>query len=777
MHTLERRPRFETLEQRRMLATVTVDTPLDIVAENDNLTSLREAIDQANAMPGPDEIVFEFGSSAIDTILLTHGELTVQDTLIIGRPGQDQLTIDAGLLSRVFNFAAPGGDSSEGDLTLTGLTIQNGRTSGDNQFIQGSGFESTHSGGAIRFLSTGTLTLMDVTLQTSNTTGANAPGGAIFSPSGNVTLTGSTLTGNLTAGNSSDGGAIYTKTGNVSLSLSTVTGNRTAGNSARGGAIHSHFGTVTLLDSSLTGNRTQEDLADGGAVFADAGDVTITRSTLSGNSTSGNSADGGGIFARSGNVTISESTLSGNSTAGTPAVGGALYANSGSVEISLSSITGNSTAGGSAHGGGIFVNSSPLSLTSTTLSYNSAAGYIAYGGGLYSSSGPVILTGSTVSGNKTEGRFGRGGGITTQSANVQLDRSTLSGNATMDDDALGGGIFTNSGSIALSSSTITLNRTNGTNAHGGAIFLLNSAGTSMVTSTNTIIAGNSVAAAVGPDLLPNTGTTLAIDHTLLGDNAFTGLNESQTPDLAGNLIGSETGTGLIDAGLGPLANNGGPVKTHALLPVSPAIDTGDPAIEFVPDQYDERGEGFLRVVQAGGGLRIDIGAYESQGIPTFSPGDFDRNGYVTAADYTIWRDTLGQSVPIGYAADGDNSGVIDMPDYQVWRDHYGSGLIIVPASSGTISQATTIEAAFASWPQSEQSTNTTRKRTIVKHSPQDSFAEVRVLPTHPNSNNLLSEQQHSSTVYPKLSPATEGRTPPPRSTIVIDSVALWLASL
>jgi len=41
-----------------------------------------------------------------------------------------------------------------------------------------------------------------------------------------------------------------------------------------------------------------------------------------------------------------------------------------------------------------------------------------------------------------------------------------------------------------------------------------------------------------------------------------------------------------DAMLGPLANNGGPTATHALLPGSPAIDTAENA--FCP-ATDQRG--------------------------------------------------------------------------------------------------------------------------------------------------------------------------------------------
>jgi hypothetical protein len=71
-----------------------------------------------------------------------------------------------------------------------------------------------------------------------------------------------------------------------------------------------------------------------------------------------------------------------------------------------------------------------------------------------------------------------------------------------------------------------------------------------------------------------------------------------------------------DPMLGPLQDNGGPTFTHALLPGSPAIDTGDP--NFTPPPLlDQRGLGFDRVVNG----RIDIGSFEVQagGTPTPTP--------------------------------------------------------------------------------------------------------------------------------------------------------------
>ncbi len=51
-------------------------------------------------------------------------------------------------------------------------------------------------------------------------------------------------------------------------------------------------------------------------------------------------------------------------------------------------------------------------------------------------------------------------------------------------------------------------------------------------------------------------------------------------------------------------------------------------------------------------------------------GDYNGNGVVDAADYTVWRDSLDQ-MGSGLAADGDGDGAIDADDYGVWASHFG----------------------------------------------------------------------------------------------------------
>ncbi len=64
----------------------------------------------------------------------------------------------------------------------------------------------------------------------------------------------------------------------------------------------------------------------------------------------------------------------------------------------------------------------------------------------------------------------------------------------------------------------------------------------------------------------------------------------------------------------------------------------------------------------------------------YPPGDYDRNHVVNAADYVLWRKTLGQTGLVPYSgADGDGDGKILPADYNVWRTNFGAAA----PSSGT----------------------------------------------------------------------------------------------
>lgn len=57
--------------------------------------------------------------------------------------------------------------------------------------------------------------------------------------------------------------------------------------------------------------------------------------------------------------------------------------------------------------------------------------------------------------------------------------------------------------------------------------------------------------------------------------------------------------------------------------------------------------------------------------PSAAAGDFNDDGLVNLADYTIWRSSLG-SMGDYLAADGDGNGVVDAGDYAVWKQNFGN---------------------------------------------------------------------------------------------------------
>jgi hypothetical protein len=61
-------------------------------------------------------------------------------------------------------------------------------------------------------------------------------------------------------------------------------------------------------------------------------------------------------------------------------------------------------------------------------------------------------------------------------------------------------------------------------------------------------------------------------------------------------------------------------------------------------------------------------------LPETVPGDYNSDGVVDAADYTVWRDALGSSVAAFAGADGNGDGAVNEADHAVWAEHYGATL-------------------------------------------------------------------------------------------------------
>ena len=85
-------------------------------------------------------------------------------------------------------------------------------------------------------------------------------------------------------------------------------------------------------------------------------------------------------------------------------------------------------------------------------------------------------------------------------------------------------------------------------------------------------------------------------------------------------------------------------------------------------------------------------------------GDFNDNGIVDAADYTVWRDTLGSMTNL--AADGNGNQVIDTADYIIWKSSFGgtagsggTGSTRLTSASSVESSSSKSASAFAAAPE------------------------------------------------------------------------------
>jgi hypothetical protein len=357
-----------------------------------------------------------------------------------------------------------------------------------------------------------------------------------------LSLSGVTLRGDGTSGNgiNSDGtldltNSTITGFGGTGLVISeslTMSDSKVTDNGDGGIVDQSYGGTITITGSTFSGNHSG---TSGGAIsFANTeapAEVTITGSVFTGNSAAIN---GGGIdmeIAENSSMTIADCTMSHNTAA---ALGGALYLSSQQTIITNSTMTGNTAD----TGGAIAALGADLTVETSTLNSNKAVGGATpdgfgagEGGGLFVN-GPTTVTNSTLSGNTAAGA--------------------------------GGGAYVNYDILTVSSSTITGNTAPAGNG-GGIATYGGQAETAQATVTNSIIDKNH-----GDDVDLTQGTDppgfVSNGYNLIG----TGNDVS-----AFNQPGDQTG--VSQPKTGPLASNGGPTKTHALLPGSPAIGTGDNA--------------------------------------------------------------------------------------------------------------------------------------------------------------------------------------------------------
>jgi predicted outer membrane repeat protein len=248
-------------------------------------------------------------------------------------------------------------------------------------------------------------------------------------------------------------------------------------------------------------------------------------------------------------------------------------------------------------GGGIYNDQGALAIINCTFSGNYTEGY---GGGVYNNHGTVVITNSTFAGNTAV--YGGGAILNNSSSAVTIANSTFSGNSNSGSYPYEGGAINNSGTMIIVNSTFSGNTAA---SNGGAIINYSS-----LSVTNSTFSGNSATGSGGA--INNGAGTAALANTIVA-NSTSGGNCSGTITNGGNNIddGATCGWGSTDGSmsgtpplLGPLADNGGPTQTMALLAGSPAIDgVTFNAPNFAPPT-DQRG------ITRPQGPAYDIGAFE-----------------------------------------------------------------------------------------------------------------------------------------------------------------------
>jgi len=376
--------------------------------------------------------------------------------------------------------------------------------------------------------------------------------------------------------------------GNFGLAVS---GGDTDGVLFHGGTGTLEINGVTLrnglkyYDNSYTSNARGGCVYSSGFVALNDSEVKYCSAQNTGNTYG---ALGGGVYAALG-VTLSNSAVFSNEATATNTFGrgGGIFTpgNLAMIDSSISNNYATTTAGGADVIDGIVVKYSSIrNNVATTV------------GGIYSKGNAFIET-STVAGNvalQGGGVWLNGDGATTP---LTLRNSTISGNVAL--GAAEGGLFLGGYDAEISNSTIAFNTTYNATKYGAGLRAIVSA----VELQSTIIAGN--VNIIGSDQF-NDDVNGGPTATLSGANNLIGFSQLTPP---ADTISS-------DPMLKSLSDNGGTTLTHALSPLSPAIEAGNNTAGLTTDQ---RGSGFPRVIGAG----ADIGAYEFDLDDLIFADDFD----------------------------------------------------------------------------------------------------------------------------------------------------------
>lgn len=295
--------------------------------------TLRAAVQEADALAGPDVIVVPAGTYNL-TIPPADGspatgDLELLEEVEIRGAGPGLTIVDGGGLDRIFEVAPSGGSFA---VVIEGLTIRNGSAAG---------------GGGI--LNNGNLTLRHCVV-TQNTTN-NSGGAGIKSATGSTLVVEDCVISNNNETSGSGGGIGLGTATTLTLRNSLVENNTAA---FTGGGMYVG-GTGTIEGTTIRNNTANAPASftiygGGGIVSASnlPGLLFIRNTTISGNVAS--NAGGGGLQNQGSGMYLTNVTISGNTAA---TQGGGIWDNfsAGSVRLYNCTITNNSAA----TGGGLYV--------------------------------------------------------------------------------------------------------------------------------------------------------------------------------------------------------------------------------------------------------------------------------------------------------------------------------------------------------------------------------------------------------------------------------------
>jgi hypothetical protein len=298
------------------------------VVNNTNDSGAGSLRDIVSLTQSGDTIEFAPGLNG-QTITLTSGVITINDSITITGPGASELTVSGNNNGEIFSI---GGSAS---VTVSGLSL-----TGGNGFNPGA---FTIGGGAINNFGILSVVNCDIFGNTTSISG----GGICNQPGGNLTVTNCTITRNSAPDNAGGGIASFTGT---TMVISSNISNNSAGLSGGGIANDSNPdnpstgpGTMTVIDSTISNNTGLV----GGINNPNGGTLTMKNCTISGNQAT-QTTHGGGIENGVGSTaTITNCTIFGNSTSGN---GGGIN-NSGST-TGVVTLLNTIVAGNTAQSGG-----------------------------------------------------------------------------------------------------------------------------------------------------------------------------------------------------------------------------------------------------------------------------------------------------------------------------------------------------------------------------------------------------------------------------------------